>query len=77
MRCSRKQAKQCFRQCCRQVFNPFLTKYILSLLFAGRETKLEGEECTKKVEGLRAAAKKAKNMYSKLKAVRGVKWIEE
>lgn len=77
MRYSCKQAIQCFRQCCRQVFNTLLTKCILSLLNAGRETHLKEEDCKKKVEGLRAAAKKAKSMYSKLKAARGVKRIEK
>lgn len=48
---------------------------MISLLHACREKQVEEEDCEKKVEGLRAAAKKAKSMYSKLKTVRGVMWI--
>lgn len=52
-----------------------LTKCMISLLYACREKQLEEEDCAKKVEGLRAAAKKAKSTYSKLKTVRGIMCI--
>eukprot|EP00904_Undaria_pinnatifida_P001742 jgi/Undpi1/11569/HiC_scaffold_30.g13866.m1 len=45
---------------------------MISLLHACREKQVEEEDCESKVEGLRAAAKKAKSMYSKLKTAENV-----